>query len=255
MVTFNGAAAFLCCGGPSLNEYYLELLHGHGCLIAAVNNAPVAMWRNGRVRPHLWFSVDSPRNFHHDIFLDTACKKYVRRLFCEGDQHVGQGPRDQWKASRNDVRTRHANRWVAWQPATSFPNVELYDAADEFEPETFFSSPLPPWRSGKRCSVLLPAIWLLAHMGVRTINLLGCDLHMEQARPYAWEQAKTKTATDDSNVTLHWLRDRVLPHLISGAHQRGVMIKRLVPGELAAALRGVRETLPFQFAGDLYTTE
>lgn len=257
MVNLKGATAFLCCGGMSLVEHDLSLLSGHGILVAAVNNAPVAMWRNGRVRPHLWFSVDSPRCFHHDIFLDPACQKFVRRLHCDGDQHYGQGRREQWRASRNDVRMRHEGRWVAWKPANEFPNVELYDAydGDTFDLQSFFKYTSPPWRSEKMCSVMLPALWFLVRMGVSTINLIGCDLSMDVERPYPWEQGKSVKAVAEENVCLTWLRNSALPALIDAAYGRGTIIRRLTPGELPAAVRGVRETIPFQFAGDLYTTE
>ncbi len=65
---FNGRAAFLICGGPSLNKHDLNLLDRRGVLTFAVNNAAAV------VRPNLWTCVDNPANFCEAIWSDPAIR-------------------------------------------------------------------------------------------------------------------------------------------------------------------------------------
>lgn len=255
-MNLKGATAFLCCGGPSLARQPLHRLNEHGTLVAAVNNAPVAMWRQANLRPRLWFSVDSPCHFHRDIFADPACVKYVRRRYCEGDTHYGEGRREQWKMSKHDVRRETGGQWRAWKPAMEFPGVELYEVSeDDLCTATFLDSDQPPWRSGRLKSVLLVAIWFLAKAGCSRINLLGCDFHMEPSRPYAWDQRKSRSACEEANATLHWMGGVAIPKLTQALHERGITLAVVAPEDLHDRVLAAATHQPFRHASGLYELE
>lgn len=252
MLNYKGATAYLCCGGPSLNRYDLAILNARS-LVAAVNNAPVAMWRRGHVRPAVWFSIDSPHRFHSDIFSDPMTVKFVWQRFCEGNLHVGEGERGQWKAARHDVRQRKGGALVPWQPATEFPNVQTYDLTAVETVADFARSDKPVRTIGRRHSVLFAALWSLNRMGCRRVNLLGCDLHCDPADPYAWEQEKSATAADDLNEVLHWLRDTGLQEISRAFADRGTEVARIGPEAFGQELRAEQEWRRFVRADGLYS--
>lgn len=170
--TFRGKTAFLACGGPSLSSAPLESLPlENGCIIAAVNNAATL------IRPHVWISVDSIARFHPSILDDPGVMCFLR--------------------SGNDKA--HSRRWngeklEAWKQGMEFPNCWFYNRHPpaQFDATTFLRTPAVP--DGPRICVMFASVRILYDLGIRRICLLGCDWHMSDDQPYAFDEAGGRAA-------------------------------------------------------------
>lgn len=192
---FKGATCFLVCGGPSLNSIDLTQLNRRGCLIAAVNQCGAT-----HVRPHLWFSVDSPSHFHQAIWADPAIAKF--------------GKID--KATLPTVERKNG-KWVqCGDPACNFPNTWFFKWVRGWDAGSFFERTkvvfggdwkMPSGPARYTRSVMLPAIRLLYWMGVRTIILVGCDFNMTPQASYAFDDPKDVTASGYNNTTFQILNE------------------------------------------------
>lgn len=233
---YRGIPCFLVCGGPSVEWSPLPLLRRRGILTASVNNVAATV-----IRPHLWFSCDAQNRFSETIWRDPAIMKFAKLKYCsEGHK---------WAGSKRQ-KPPHLSRWDGAQfsqindrPADC-PNVWGYLHTDfkhhPWNPETFFTQPLPSWGSSDKSndprgdswhkSVMLVAIWLLRWLGVSTIYLLGCDFRMTEERPYAFDEA-AKASSNNGLYT--WLNDRfgeLVPHLPAAGLQ---IVNCTVGGKLA----------------------
>ena len=138
-----------------------------------------------------------------------------------------------------------------------------YLRRDDFWPETFlYSTEIaagnpdnwadPLDNKGAR-SVMLVAIRLLFHLGVRTIYLLGCDFRMEHGgRNYAFDQWRSDKAVDSNNRKYDVLNDR-LAALLPYFKKEGLQIVNCTPDsglrvfpfvEYEKAVAAVRDGFP-----------
>jgi|GEM_PF-1871756 len=188
--SFRGASAFLVCGGPSLRELDLSLLNQRGIVIAAVNQAAAT-----HVRPHLWFTVDAPRNFHEAIWRDPAIAKFTKR-----------------KYSNHSIRTRQGNEWkdaVGVWPR-HLPNCWYYEHVSEWKPQEFLTSPRPTWGvtvAPNARSCMLVALRLLYWLGFRRVIVIGADFQMTADDPYAFHDPANDAKARSNNRLYHTLNE------------------------------------------------
>lgn len=184
-----GRAVTLFCGGPSLASVDLRPFFEPWADRAAVNNA------GALVRPHWWFSVDTPRHFHQSIWEDPAVAKFVTRNHRqtrtrrrEGGAFVGDGP-----------------------PAAACPSTYFYRRHNSFDHGSWLSEETLSWGCdrARTCSlglrgassVMFVALKLLLVLGYRTIVLVGCDWRMDEGPggQYGFAQAKDAAACRSNN--------------------------------------------------------
>lgn len=190
---FLGQSVVLVGGGPSLKSVDLSAVKRAGVTLAAMNNVATM------VRPHLWFCVDLPRNFHETIWRDAAVMKFTF------DKHLtNTRPVDSW----------NGEKWVSsGLIARDCPNVWGFDHKNGWDAATFLSDPQPTWgvnsaeqdpeHKHSRTSVMLPTLWLLYWLGFRSVYLLGCDFDAS-SRKYAFDE----TCRDTNDDLFGWLGRR-----------------------------------------------
>ena len=185
---FQGCCAFLIGGGPSLAELDLAKLAAPGCLTMAMNNAPKT------VRPDLWVSVDDPSCFLRSIWLDPKIMKLVP--FSHVAKHIFDS--DAWE---------FLDRSVA-----DCPNTFFFHRNSHFEATTFLTEDTVNWgsqrRSGGGRSVMLAAMRLLHHLGVRRVFLLGVDFKMDAEYTYHFKQERHRSVIDCNRKTYGLLNER-----------------------------------------------
>lgn len=187
-----GASVFLCCGGPSLADTPLHLLDQRGITIAAVNQCGAV-----NVRPHLWFSVDSPGRFHESLWRDPAVVKFTRRVIAKGQ--LRSRVNGEWQF--NGVEARHC------------PNAFFYEHKLGFTPETFLALPKVAWggkgKVGRKDrdtkSVFLVALRMLYWLGYRRVYLVGTDFHYRPEKTYSFAETKGPNACGTNNNTMNIL--------------------------------------------------
>jgi hypothetical protein len=149
---FAGArGAFLVGGAPSLRDQPLELLRAPGVLCMAMNNAAL------HVRPSLWVGCDPPACFDTSILLDPGILKFCPRRYADmpaAGGRYGQLPNAVWFEMAKDDRPVH----------------RYFDHEDAV-----------PWNR----NTMTGAIFLLYHLGIRKIVLLGSDFGAGYAHPTA----------------------------------------------------------------------
>ena len=194
---FYGQSVFLLGGGPSLRSVDLTALQRSGITVAAMNNAATV------IRPHLFFSVDQPRNFHEVIWRDPGVMKFTF------DKHIKRRCGvDSWSG------TGYAHSGLT---VGDCPNVWGFAHCHGWDSKRFLKHPVPTWgpngpaedpeKTSQKLSVMLPAIWLLNWLGFRTIYLLGCDFGMPENGPhYAFDQKGQLS----NNHLYAWLNRRFL---------------------------------------------
>lgn len=192
--SYRGAAVFLMCSGPSLEQMPLHLLDRPGVTVAATNNAATLH------RPDLWFMVDAPGKFHEALWHDPTVKKFTR---------IDQATKE--------LRTRHNGSWI-WSGtfANECPSTYFFRYSAFCSYENFLDRPKPVWqvewkddrkRYVKR-SVMLVAMRMLYWLGFRTVFLLGADFHYRPEKTYAFEGCnKASGACGTNNTTMGVLRN------------------------------------------------
>lgn len=226
---YRGASAFLLCGGPSLAEMDLTPLNDPGILTMAVNNAAKVF------RPNLWTCVDSADHFLRSVWLDPTITKLVPDKL-KGSKVFDS---DQWGYIDKKVH--------------QCPNVLYYPRKSRFDHTTYLDEPFVTWGSDKGVkdstgqagsrSVMLSALRLLHHLGVRTVYLLGCDFHMTPEQSYGFEERKKEGACRGNNNTYRVLNRR-FKALRPLFEQRGFQVFNATPGGTLEAF----ERIDFQDA-------
>jgi len=229
---YRGAAAFLVCGGPSLNQLDLSKMGARGLLSMGVNNS----WSIHR--PTLWTCADNPRKFLHARWMDPSITKFV--------------PVGYWRTRLRDRTGEGAffesSRRVFEAPATFF-----FTRGCRFNHTTFLDEPLINWGQGDKDidsvgvrgkrSVMLIAVHLLHLLGVRTIYLLGCDFKMGEGAHYAFEEDRTLSSIRGNNALYDALGVRfkaLRPHF----EERGLTVLNCSPGSALEAF----DHIPFDQA-------
>ena len=183
-----GAPAFLCCSGPSLNLIDKRKLRY--VFTMCMNNGPVALTK--RLRPNLWTFVDGPDKFLYTIWEDPHILKLVP------DSHPDK---EIWNS---DTGKPHGKK------VRECPNVLYYARDEHFNPATFLTADTVNWGNhgdtkdangvgGKR-SVMHCCIKLLYVLGFRTVYLVGCDFRMKEGEQnYSFDQDRKPSAVKGNN--------------------------------------------------------
>lgn len=188
--------AFLILGGPSFGDFlnssnklfiggnfltYKECLRYPGFVTMSVNNSVKTF------RPDLWTCVDPPNRFIKSIWLDPRIQKFIPE--CHKDKQIFDS--ETWQFTDHIVK--------------ECPNIFFYHRNDKFNADTFLTENTFNWGDHKDYgggrSVMLVAIRLLYHLGIRTVFLLGCDFHMNQNQGYHFDQDRTQSAQNNNNST------------------------------------------------------
>lgn len=185
---YAGRSAFLILSGPSLNLLDLDALRRPGVLTMGVNNSWAVF------RPHLWTCVDHPRRF-----IDTGWKDARILKFAPASLHgLPLGVQGEDGSIRNSAFK-----------AGQMPSTLFYKRTNGFDHTRFLRGESVMWGcgnkqtdtlgiTGKR-SVMLVALRLLHHLGVKTVYLLGCDFAMSEERRYAFDETRTEKAIRNNN--------------------------------------------------------
>jgi hypothetical protein len=195
---YRGQSAFFLGAGASLRTMDLSLLNARGILTCGVNNVAAIF------RPQLWVSVDDPGNFADGIWRDPGILKFV--------------PCDNFERPLV-LRSADGSLYVSDERVADFPAVLGFHLNTSFRPETWLDEETINWgsdastpdldgNSGGR-SVMFVAMRLLYYLGIRRVNLLGCDFRMTlDHENYAFPQARTRTAVHNNNNTYRILNRR-----------------------------------------------
>ncbi len=204
---YKGRSAFLILSGPSFGELIKgetnfndkntsnkELLKYPGFVTMSVNNSPKTF------RPDLWCIVDSPQSFMKSIWLDPKITKFVP--FDHAEKRIFDN--ESWKEM--DMLVGEC------------PNTTFFRRNEHFVPDQFLTSNTINWgehtdskdalgNKGGR-SVMLVALRLLYHLGIRKVFLLGCDFNMDDNSKYHFEQDRSKSSQRGNNATYEILKSR-----------------------------------------------
>lgn len=180
-VNLNGlwapSAAFLVCGGPSLNKLPYEKLRERGIVSLAVNNVA------GHVPVAAWCFSDPQSKFHHGMFFDPKTITFAP---------IGK-LKKKVRAKLPDGTFRGTKVRVSGCPGTfGFHRKTVFDA------KTFLTTPYGQWgRGGKQvednqpftclCTMLL-GIRLLHYLGCPRVYMIGVDFERKEEAQYAFKQ-------------------------------------------------------------------
>lgn len=185
---FSNESAFLILSGPSFAKIDKSLLKRAGVLTAGVNNSVFSF------RPNLWFSSDPPCNFLKSIWLDPTIQKYI--------------PIDNMHEQIFDSETGN----FLSKKVHECPNMVFYKRGTYFDPKTYFYEDHVCWgneaEDGGKRSVMLVAIRLLHHLGIKNVYLLGCDFKMNKENPYHFKQYRHDSSVKGNNSTYEILKQR-----------------------------------------------
>jgi hypothetical protein len=229
---YKGATAFLVLSGPSLAKHDLSQLSRRGIVSMGVNNS----WAVHR--PNLWTCVDGPDRFLDTGWRDPSILKFVPMCAWAGALREGREGGEPLPSSLT---------------VEQMPGVLLYRRSDHFDPATFLEGDTVGWGNdtktscalgikGKR-SVMLVAIRLLYHLGIRTVYLLGADFKMQAERGYAFQEGRTTQAVRHNNLLYEALNRRfsALRPQFDGA---GFRVFNCTPGSGLTAF----EHVPYEMA-------
>jgi hypothetical protein len=174
------SAAFLVCGGPSVNKLPYHRLAERGIVSLGINNSA------GHV-PVTGFTFGDPADkFHHGIHLDPKCLTFAP---------IGKLGHP-INVKMPDGKFRRYSDLLRQCPGTLGFSRDSY-----FNPETFFTTTFAHWGVGAKnteeeqkrykclCSMLL-GIRLLHYLGCPRVYLLGVDFNMTEKEQYSFAQSK-----------------------------------------------------------------
>ena len=190
-VNLNGlwapSAAFLVCGGPSINKLPYHKLADRGVASLGINNVA------GHIPVSAWCFGDPADKFHHGIHLDPKCLTFAP-LGKLGHPINVKMP---------DGRFRKFS-----DPLRDCPGTLGFSRDSYFKPETFFTTTFAHWGVGEKntkedqakvppeetkytclCTMLL-GIRLLHYLGCPRVYLLGVDFEMTDQAQYSFNQSK-----------------------------------------------------------------
>jgi len=203
-------AAFLVCGGPSVNEIDHNRLQERGVWSLAINNIA------GHVRTNAFLCGDPPSKFHNGIWRDPSVMKFI--------------PGPKLRKKRGKIRKKEGKEFLPDGDVLECPNVWGFERRSWMMPDaSWFTQSGAPWgnhnkgvkRTGEKKTVatMLMGIRLLQYLGARKIFLLGADFHFDSKRSdrerYAFPQERDEGAVLSNNsqlrVVADWLR-QLRPH-------------------------------------------
>ncbi len=199
-----GRPSFLVCGGPSANQFPLEMLDNRGCWSIAVNN----MGGHSRFRPNAFTCSDPPKKFHNGIWLDPGIMKIIP--IPKTKRNRGKLREKLPDGSFRDLRDEKGEI----VSSCDCPNVWGYGRRSWMAlDETFFTDVDAAWgnhnvgvkKTGQPkcvCTMLL-AIRILYYLGSRRIFLVGVDFNMDSSRDllanYAFGEERDDGACRSNN--------------------------------------------------------
>jgi hypothetical protein len=198
---FRGASAFLICGGPSFGKLDHSLLKN--CFTMALNNSPKSY------RPDAWCCVDQSARFLRSIWLDPKIMKFVP--FDHTEDKIWNSTRDGWGPLYTDKKQKDIVK------VRDCPNVLYYRRNEKFESSrwlweyTFNWGDHSKWGGGR--SVMLAALKILFILGFRNVYLLGCDLLMDDANKYHFDENRDKGAQKGNMNTYKKMIETYFPQL------------------------------------------
>lgn len=170
-----GGAAFLVCGGPSLNNEPWHKLGERGIFSLGVNNVA------GKVPVRAFVASDEMSKFHWGIFTDENVMKFLPTPKLQGRRGKLRRKYDDGRFEYLKIKTHDC------------PNVWGFERRSWLMPdETWFTEPSAAWgnldagvkRTGQPktvCTMLL-GLRILQYLGARRIFLLGVDFHMDPTK-------------------------------------------------------------------------
>lgn len=203
----SGGAAFLVCGGPSLNHIDMSLLKQRGIFSLGINNvaayAPVSAF----------ICSDPPSKFHNGIFLDPKIMKLlpIPKLI---------------HRKRGLLRTKLSDGTFDWMETSTMdcPNTWGFERRSWLKPDdTWFIAEGAAWgnhqmgvlKTGeeKTVNTMFLGIRLLQYLGAKIIFLLGVDFFMNPIKGptenYSFGEERDEAAIDSNNrqyvVANDWL--------------------------------------------------
>lgn len=227
---YQGASAFLVCGGPSLEALELTELARRGIFSLAMNNA----W--SVVRPTAQLSVDNPQKFLSAGWLDPGVLKFT-------------------PARHADVLIREpapvGHPIVTRRRVRDCPATFLFIRNDHFDHTTWTKRrgmqslnwgqhPKRPDSLGIASvrSCMLAGLHLLYALGFRRVFIIGADFHMGAARPYAWGQSKGAGGISH-NLRSYQILDQRFAALDPLWRANGFDVWNATPGSAMRSLRRI----------------
>lgn len=153
---------FLLGRGWSASPDRLKLLREQGWLTAAINNYDRSF------TPDIWVTGDPPNYFGRWIWENHRVQKFIPLETAD------------MPCPKEDVDS-------ATKTPKDYPNVHFYHHVTNIDAKNFFITPYAAWgttsygpddearpHGGVRSS-MIAALRILYHLGIRTVNLLGCD--------------------------------------------------------------------------------
>lgn len=209
---FQSATGFLICSGPSLRGFDLSPLQSRGILTCTVNNAGTLF------RSNLWVAHDNPGNFSDVIWRDPGMLKFIPI------HHLDQGIR----VRDSNGELVDSNETARQMPATLGYKSNSIFSADRWLTEDSINCGDADDNINRKGqpsarSVMLVALRLLHHLGVRRVFLLGCDFRMSfGSENYAFDQSRSRRSIRMNNNTYRILCDKfnmLLPHFKSAGFE------------------------------------
>ncbi len=200
---YQGAAAFLICGGPSLTSVNLDILRQPGILTMGVNNS-VKLFR-----PNLACTVDDPANFIRSLWLDPTITKFARQYYTKphykdnGENSSLVFNSDTW--SITDIEVKNCPATIFYKHNSNFSPGQFLDEeticwGDVGSPIAAAGKDLHKDEKGPNVrSVMLVALKILFRLGVRQVYLLGADFRMTARNSYAFDQGRDQLNLNYNN--------------------------------------------------------
>lgn len=180
---YQGATAFLVCGGPSAGDVDLKALSTTpGVITMAVNNAAQG-WR-----PQIWCGLDEPHRFLNSIWLDPGITKFYPLAYQDMPlrEHPAKTPRD-------------------------CPNTWFIRRNDKFDAKTWLHEDTINWgqegddsRRGGR-STMVAALRILYILGFKRVYLVGADFKMDPKKAYNHDQVVDAAVAAKNNTLFEYL--------------------------------------------------
>lgn len=173
-IMLNGGAAFLVCGGPSLNTVDFMRLRERGVFSLGVNNVA------GYAPVSAFVCSDPPLKFHSSIFFDPKIMKFL--------------PTPKLSRGRGKLRVKENGKFETSPLQTpDCPNTWGFERRSWLSCDhTWFTQNSAAWGNHKEgverigeektVNTMFLGLRVLQYLGARTIFLLGVDFNMDPAK-------------------------------------------------------------------------
>ena len=196
---WDNSAAFLVCGGPSINKLPFQRLNERGIVSLAVNNIAA------HVPVSAWCFSDPHEKFHHALFLDPKIMTFAPIP----------------KLNRNIRIKENGEFRFSDMKVKDCPNTYGFDRKTSLYPDNFLKTYYAQWGHGGKqpenekqficlCTMLI-GIRLLCYLGCNRIYMLGVDFLRKEDEQYAFgQQASVQNGRYNKENTMLKM---IKPHL------------------------------------------